>query len=485
MNPDESLNPNIVRETMVRTETYRDSTSHLVRRRIWPIFWDRSAVVRLDSLVGNLSISPSGAESASTLPPQSGNRASMRNCVTFAHALTAVLLAFFMIADVSAQVRFAGNKNGLSVNWKIIDSGNLHESLHNLVDILSGDDEGFAVYSYGVFPLRARVNDVVYEVWRDRIIESCDTLNADHEIRVRPRSDNVIRAWTTRQGKKASGHQIGTPFLVRSFKGDGQQTDLFVNYGIPLDSIYDHSDGMIAENANISTFLINDQGDTLVERTRNIGFSTNQVKVFPDHYLWVDTQQMHVASETHDLMVVQIADGQTTDVWHLEITVPDYDQAGLRLSDIMLAYSVEQTENLVSPSTNEIVREGFSILPAPRNVYSTEWPIYLYFEVYGLALNAQGRTDYDVEITLEPKNADRRRRRLFRRNRDRDREGVSVSYRGNGSGPEESLYQILDVSGQKTGPYTLTLSVRDNETGEESERIQGLFLQRWGLSCSE
>ena len=410
----------------------------------------------------------------------------MRKYVTFKHAIISVALAFYVTADVSAQIRFAGDENGFRVNGKTIDSGNLHESLPDVVEILSGSDESFAAYSIAAFPMRARINGGVYEIWRDRIIESCDTRNFDHEILVRPHpSDRVTRAVTRRFGKKASGHRIGTPFLVNSFKGDGQQTDLFVNYGIPLDSIYDHSDGMIAENANISTFLINDQGDTLVERTRNIDYSSSQVKVFPDHYLWLDTQQMQVSPETHDLMVVQIADGQTTDGWHREITVPDYDQAGIRLSDVMLAYSVEQTESDIPPSANEITRKGFLILPAARNVYSTEWPIYLYFEIYGLALNARGRTDYDVEITLEPKNADRRSRRLFRRNRDRHREGVSVAYRDNSSESEESLYQILDVSGQKTGLYTLTLTVRDNETGEESERVQDLFLQRWGLSCSE
>ena len=163
--------------------------------------------------------------------------------------------------------------------------------------------------------------------------------------------------------------------------------------------------------------------------------------------------------------------------------MPGYDQAGLRISDVMLAYSVEQTESGIPPSANEIVRKGFSILPAPRNVYSTEWPIYLYFEVYGLALNARGRADYDVEITLERKDSDHRNRRWFRRKRGR--EGVSVSYKGNSLEPEESLYQILDVSDQKIGLYTLTLTVRDNETGEKSERVQDLFLQRWGLSCIE
>ena len=405
---------------------------------------------------------------------------------TFTYALTVVLLTSFFTANVSAQIRFAGNKNGLHVNEKIIDTGNLHESLHKVVEILrtqSGNDS-FAAYTTGGFPMRARINGVAYEVWRDRIVESCNTLKANHEIQVGLQPSNVATAQTHQRALTASGPQLGLPLLVSSFKGDTQQTDIFVNYGTPLDSIHDRSDGMTADYSIISTFVINDRGDTLVERTRNFNYS-NMVKVFPDQDLWVDTQRMQVSSDEHDLMVVQKADGQTMDMRHRYIKVPDYGGAGLMVSDIMHAYSVQQAENGIPPSTNEIVRRGFSILPAPRTVYSTEWPIYLYFEVYGLALNALGRTDYDVEITLEPKNADRRVRRLFRRNRDRGREGVSVSYRGNGPEPEESLYQILDVSDQKTGFYTLTVSVRDNEAGEESERIQDLFLRRWGFSCSE
>ena len=473
---------------------------------------------------------------------------------TITYTSIAVLLAFFVTVDVSAQIRFAGDNNGLSVNGKIIDTGNLHESLFNVTEILSAtsDSFGFQVFADGAFPMQAKINGSSYEIWRDRIIESCGTSNSDHEVQIHLRPDplvmigtrgkprklgtlvqfqirrypppqpfSLMSAWI-RHGEEENAfiHQVETSFLVYSFKGNGQQTDLlvnygvgwklindqgdtlvertqnydsftgdgqqadlFVNYGVRLEPIYNRLDGSPVENANISTFLINDQGDTLAERTRHFDYSTNQVKAFPDKYLWVDTQQMQVSSDAHDLIVIQKADGQTTDVRRKEIKVPGYDQAGLRMSDVMLAYSVEQTESGISPSANEIVRKGFSILPAARNVYSTEWPIYLYFEVYGLALNARGRTDYDVEITLERKNADYRVRRLFRRKRDR--EGVSVSYRGNGSEPEESLYQILDVSDQKTGLYTLTLTVRDNETGEKSERVQDIFLQRWALSCSE
>ena len=103
---------------------------------------------------------------------------------------------------------------------------------------------------------------------------------------------------------------MSVPRTTIHLKGDRQQTDLFVNYGVRLEPIYNRSDGMPVQNANISTFLINDQGDTLAERTQYFDYSTNQVKAFPDKYLWVDTQQMQVSSDANNLMVVQKADGQ-------------------------------------------------------------------------------------------------------------------------------------------------------------------------------
>lgn len=271
--------------------------------------------------------------------------------------------------------------------------------------------------------------------------------------------------------------------MVNSFKGEGQQVELIVNYGIPVEFAYDRSDEMTAKTANVRTFLFTDQREIiLVERTRNFDYSTNKGMVFPDQHLWVDTQQMQVSSDVRGLsMKFETDSGNTVAIQRQEVTLPDYDQSGVILSDIMLAYSVEQTENGIPLSENEILRKDLSILPAPRNVYLTEWPIYLYFEVYGLTLDAQEKTDYDIEITLEPEQTSRGIRRLFRRKKDR--EGVSVSYRGSGLESEESLYQILDISDQKTGSYALTLVARDNETGEESKRTQSLFLER--LLCSE
>ncbi len=411
----------------------------------------------------------------------------MMKRATFVHAFTAVLFAFFWAAGVSAQIRFAGDENGLSVNGKIIDSSGIPESLYGTVmehmeHMSIRQPRVFSFYDPdGSFPMRVKINDVTYEIWADRIIESCETGNVRAQIGIGRDSVTVV---PTRPRRKASGPQIEPSFLVNSFKGDGQQVELIANYGIPLESIYDHSGETMEVSADVRTFLVDDRGEALAEFTQNInGLATNQVVAFPDRHLWVDTQQMQMPSGAYELLVVQTVIGRDRAIVALdqEITVPDYNQTGVILSDIMLAYSVEQTENGIPLNENEIIRKDLSILPAPRNVYLTEWPIYLYFEIYGLTLNAQGKTDYDVEIKLEPEDTSRGVRRLFRRNRGG--EGVSVSYRESGSQSEESLYQILDINDQKTGPYTLTLVVRDNETGEESSRTQSLFLER--SPCSE
>ncbi|MCY3594198.1 MAG: hypothetical protein OXH01_03045 [Bacteroidetes bacterium] len=393
--------------------------------------------------------------------------------------LTTVLFALFWAADVSAQIRFAGNAEGWSVNGVIIDSSNIPEELYVIADSLLPTHAFSVGVSHGSFPMRVIVNDVTYEIWSDRIIESCSTRKASHKIRIY--QDSLIAGrWGRRWNREKSARETEPSLLVTSFKGDGRETDLIVNYGIPLESIYDHSGDTIKVNANFRTLLKDDQGEASVERIRDVNhLVASQVVAFPDQHLWVDTQQMEVSPGTHELVVVQTAGEKMVEIQHQEITLPDYNQNGVTLSDIMLAYSVEQAENDVSPTANEILRKDHSILPAPRDVFLTEWPVYLYFEIYGLALDGQGKTNFDVEITLEPENTDRGVRRvvrgIFRRNRGR--KGVSVSYRESGAQSEESLYQILDISDQKEGLHTLTLVVRDNETGEESRRAQSLFLQ--------
>lgn len=292
------------------------------------------------------------------------------------------------------------------------------------------------------------------------------------------RANETFRKTPQRYEYEAPGRQIGLPFLVTAFKGTGEASDLYVHYGIPINE-FDDSKEMIEVTANTGMFLVNERRDILVERRRTIyGLRTNQVVAFEEQSLWVDTQEMQAPPGDHDVSVeFETASGQTVAVQRRSIEVPDFTGDRIALSSIMLAYRVETAPDSRPLGPNEVVRDGLSILPAPWSVYGTQWPIYLYFEIYNLEAGPDGKTDYDVEIVLSPKEQAKGIRALFNAVLGGGADGVAISYEGSGTEADEALYQILDASEQEMGLYTLVLRVRDNISGRSAEREQDLFLE--------
>ncbi|MFB3132108.1 MAG: tetratricopeptide repeat protein [Rhodothermales bacterium] len=292
------------------------------------------------------------------------------------------------------------------------------------------------------------------------------------------RSKEIFHKIPEQYTYQAPGRQVELPYLVTAFKGEGGQTDLYVHYGVPITQ-YDPAQEMIEITANTGTFLISESRDILVERRRTIyGLRTDQIIEFKEQNLWVDTQQMQAPPGKHEVSVeFETASGNTVAVQRREILVPDFSQDKIALSDLMLAYRVEEVFDGKPLGANEIVRNNLSILPAPWSVYATDWPIYLYFETYNLERGPDGQTDYDVEIVLAPKETAKGISKLFKAILGGDK-GVAVSYHGNGSLTDEGLYQILDASDQEMGLYTLVLRVRDNIAKKTVESQQDLFLEQ-------
>ncbi len=396
---------------------------------------------------------------------------------TVKQVLLLVLLTFFVTASVSAQVRFAGSHNTLKVNDRMLESSDVPKSLSKTIEeyFLTPvpGPRCFTTYdSTSPFPLRVNINGVSYDIWAEHITKSCGI--GKPTVKILMGED-----WLSigPYGRMRRRTQNKPTIQVNSFKEDGQKIKLFVNYGIPMESLYDHEGETIELNTYVKTSILDDQYEVIFESQEKIeDLIPSQIITFPDRQQWVGINQTQVSTDIDKLSVeLEVSHGKTTSLQE-KVVLPGYNQTGVMLSDIMLAYSVEQTENGTPLSEHEIVRQDFSILPAARNTYLTNWPIYLYFEVYGLSLNAQGETSFEVEIKLEPQNTRRGIPRIFKRNKGK--KGVSISYNGSGSEIEESLYQILDISDEKTGPYRLTVVVRDNETGEESKRSQNLFLEK-------
>ncbi|MXW65038.1 MAG: tetratricopeptide repeat protein [Bacteroidetes bacterium SB0662_bin_6] len=275
---------------------------------------------------------------------------------------------------------------------------------------------------------------------------------------------------------EAPGRRVDIPFVASAFKGSGEDADIYVSYGIPISE-----DGIQQETidvaARIGAFLVSERRDILVERRQTIyGLRGDHIRSFDEAHLWVGGQVMTAPPGQHEVsMEFETVSGGTIAVQRRAIEVPDFTEDELQVSDLMLAYTIEEADpdNVESATVH---RGEFAIISAPWNVFSHRQPIYLFFEIYRLTRTEDGETQYEMEARLTPRNNARGIARVVR-NIFGTGGGVSVSVPGSGSLPDETNYLILDAANQAPGLYTLTLRVRDLVSGKSVERTIDLFLE--------
>jgi len=297
----------------------------------------------------------------------------------------------------------------------------------------------------------------------------------DFELRAR----SEVRRQPERYTFQAPGRQVVLPYRVTAFKGEAGRTDLYVNYGIPVAESGTPSDGVQSDvdvTVQTGAFLIGPQNDLLVERRRTVyGLRGAQIVPFAETRLWTSTEPMSAtpAAGYEVSLEFETASGQTSAVQRREVDVPDFSAPGLKLSDVLLAYYVEEADQ---PDPGRVFRDGVSVQPAPWGVFGAGDPIYLYVEAYGLGLR-DGQSDYEIEANLSPKDTSRGLRRIARRLFGRGRAAVSSAFEAQGSTPDEPVYLFLDATGQPPGLYTLTVTVRDRVSGAEAEQETDLLIE--------
>ena len=338
----------------------------------------------------------------------------------------------------------------------------------------------FNVWDYGAFKF---VFEDPFRNGEFQLYSPPADLFADVSARFTDNVDFVIKARETFReqpetyGYEAPGRQVQLPYLTTAFRGDDGRTDLYVHYGVPVTAPDDEA-ALQGLTVRTGTFLVGEDRDLLVERRRTLyGLNPQQVVRFRETALWVDTQRMPTAPGAHELSVeFETVSGQTMAVQRRAVDVPAFEAGRLSLSDLLLAYRVEDVPEAGVP-LGEIARRGYAIQPAPWAVFSTEQPVYLYFEVYGLQL-AGDRSGYDVEAQLVPKDQRGRLARVFGSVfGGGPGSGVSVEFPVAASSEDDGQYVILDAKALETGLYTLRLRVRDQATGKVVDSEQELYLE--------
>ncbi|MFH1940578.1 MAG: tetratricopeptide repeat protein [bacterium] len=170
---------------------------------------------------------------------------------------------------------------------------------------------------------------------------------------------------------------------------------------------------------------------------------------------------------------IQNPQGNAEGLYRNEFEVRDFRGTFLDMSDIQLASDIKPSD-----TEGSFVKKGLRIVPYPYTVIRKDRPIFVYFEVYNLRFDPSGKTLYTVTHTvdlLEHKRSFFSKTfgaigRLFTKG---DKSGISTVYDHEGSTSESLEYISLDMGKLPKGVAQLTVTVKDNTSGEEtSQSIQ-------------
>lgn len=161
-------------------------------------------------------------------------------------------------------------------------------------------------------------------------------------------------------------------------------------------------------------------------------------------------------------------------IYQFTVNVKDYSPDSLSLSHIEIAQYVETTlskDKYVKPKST------MRVVPNPAAGLVKTKPLTIYYEIYNLSLNNEGKTSYQVSYSIKMAESNQSFLStisgLFS---SADRSGTSTVTAKEGKSRHEKEYIAFDISELPEGIATLEVKVKDLNTQKESSSLINLTI---------
>ncbi|MFB3131616.1 MAG: tetratricopeptide repeat protein [Rhodothermales bacterium] len=260
---------------------------------------------------------------------------------------------------------------------------------------------------------------------------------------------------------------IPMPYVPAVFRGDDGQTRLEIHFALPLGAITNALDNPGNTVEIEMGYAVHDTAWRSVAgevKTKRVPTTTDPTAALIDFYQFtVPPDSYHVSLHGFTTRTGQVG-GDT-----FSTRLPDFSQPTLAMSDLLLA-------DYIGPAQmSRYDRGALHVSPNPFLRFSTQQPVFVYFEVYHLSLNKNDQTRFTIEYTLMPQKP---KKVLGIINR-KTRAALSVSTKRSGEDPSPVEWIEIDVRKVDPGHYTLIVTITDRLTGETYERSRPIELYRY------
>ena len=269
-----------------------------------------------------------------------------------------------------------------------------------------------------------------------------------------------------RSSIRTATKEITMPNEIYKMKGEKGKTHLKIAYYLPyrtlldeiasdIDTLYVESGYMILDKDwNISAVKL----DTLpLLRSKKKTYS--QIK-----FLFIDVDPD--SSEIN--LFFNPLNSNISCFYKTRTKIENYSKLGLKLSDIVIASKLEKSDK-----KGFFTRNGMDIVPSATSKYPLDKLLNIYYEVYGLKKNSEGKTLYNVEYSFRYSGKDENLlKKIFNSN---DGQTISTEYSKSGKESTSNEYISFDLNKLKEGTYDFEVIIKDinsQTTVKKNKRIE-------------
>lgn len=149
--------------------------------------------------------------------------------------------------------------------------------------------------------------------------------------------------------------------------------------------------------------------------------------------------------------------------YHGRFKNKNFQTPELLLSDLVLSKEIKIEEQV----PGGFWRNEYSILPNVNNTFSSNSPLFLYYEIYNLGLSSNKESDFEQTITIKPKEEpDFFDSILSTFGLKQSEKKLSLTSQYKLPKADQQMYLQLDMNNYPAGSYILTVSIKDKNANK-------------------
>lgn len=289
----------------------------------------------------------------------------------------------------------------------------------------------------------------------------------------RKQAEELIRKVPESHRHDYGGEPLSFVYQLASFKGAGDQADLEVAYSLPAAQLGNVEDGL-GERTWLSGRIALQDMDFNFVQVMPFRMGPLRRPASDQDKLQLSTGAFRFSAQPGAYRsAVSLRDSlsQKVGIFTAPLRISDYGADRMLLSDVKLAASIVPTD-----ATGLLVRNGLFITPHPVRLYSRATPVFIYYEIYNLERDAEGRTGFRTELEIAAREP---RRNVVLRfltalgrvvSQRSDDQAAYVTFEDSGTSPDDFKYTSIETADLDPGTYTMTLTVTDLHSGSKDTK---------------